>query len=53
MNQSQKVANSYATNGSSMKHKSTIYGIQNLRGYERTRTHELWLKNTAAKVENC
>ena len=39
--------------GCSMKRKLSIFCIQNLRGYERTRTHELWLKNTAAKVENC
>ena len=35
-----------------MKRKSTIYGIQSSRGYERTRTHERWLKNMAARVED-
>jgi len=36
-----------------MKPKSTIYGIQSSRGYERTRTHARWLKNMVARVEDC
>ena len=31
----------------------TICGIHNLRGYERARTHERWLKNMGARVEDC
>ena len=33
-----------------MKRKSTIYGIQSSRGYERTRTRVLLSKNSQARA---
>jgi hypothetical protein len=35
-----------------MKRKSIIYRIQSAWGYERTRTHARWTKNTVARVED-
>ena len=43
----------HAMEGCSMKRKSIIYGIQSLLVYERTRTHERWLKNMVTRVEDC
>jgi len=36
-----------------VKHNPTIYGIPSLLGYGRTRTHARWLRNMAARVEDC